>query len=210
MVEIGAGQVRAFAQRQFEGSEIAGRFRHFRGGVCDDSPERIEGGGIGGAVEDFFAGAPVLDQACALELCELGRDARLSHRKDLLQFSNREFVLAQEPEQPQPGWVRDELEGFQEKSHDEESEIRNPKSETNSKLKFETTRDARAGCSSHLRRMGPKLMSQSRSEFKRIIGFPIKVVKLRLSLRLVLDSELRIFNLFRISDFGFHRTLVVV
>ena len=52
------------------------------------------------------------DEVGLTQLGQLRGDARLGHAEDVLEFADRELLLAQQREQPQAGWIGENLQGI--------------------------------------------------------------------------------------------------
>src|SRR5215813_5525653 len=58
------------------------------------------------AVVNVFSHATISHNAGALQLSQMTRNTRLAHAQNLLQFSDRKFLLFEKKQQPQTGRVR--------------------------------------------------------------------------------------------------------
>ena len=99
-VEIVAGLVLALAEDELEGGDIGLRLGGFlRAGGDEGADLGVEGVVVAEGVEDVFAGAPVADELCGLELGEMGGDAGLAHAEDLLKLRDGELLTLEEMEE---------------------------------------------------------------------------------------------------------------
>ena len=93
------------AEREIVGSDLGNLLRRPLG---DGGEFRRHRGGI----DVVFPAALIGGKTCGLQLGKLGGDAALAHTEDFLKLRDRERVLRQQGQDPKPGGVGKQFQGF--------------------------------------------------------------------------------------------------
>jgi hypothetical protein len=114
LVEILARFVLSFAQGKLQRGTIAPGFRNFAGQELQDflnpATRSVFSGSFHCAVINILAGPAIFHDSRSLQLGEMAGNPGLAHAEDLLQLGNGQFLLLEEQEQAQAGWVGQEAE----------------------------------------------------------------------------------------------------
>ena len=112
LIEIFARLVLALFQHELKRLGVLGGGGDFAGARVEDGGELGVALGRCELVEDVFAGATVLHQAGLPELAEVRGNSRLPHAEDFLDFDDRQLLLPEQKQQPEPGFVGQQAQIF--------------------------------------------------------------------------------------------------